>query len=125
MGKVKLYAAISIDGFIADGEGGVGWLEDEDFMSEGEDFGYMEFYNSIGITLMGNATYQQVLGFDVPFPYPDKKNYVFSRKLEGTDEHVSFINESPIDFIQKLKETSKEDYLVNRRRADQFRIDEC
>lgn len=103
MRKIKLYIAASIDGFIADKNGSVEWLEtlpNPDLL----DYGYYTMYNSIDTTLMGNATYQQVLGFDVPFPYPDKTNFVFTRNSSLTkDENVTFVSDNIVDFVKDLK----------------------
>ena len=103
MRKIKLYIAVSIDGFIADKNGRVEWLENlpnPDFL----DYGYFDMYNSIDTTLMGNITYQQVLGFDMPFPYSDKTNFVFTRNQSLTeDENVTFVNDNIIDFVKKMK----------------------
>ena len=43
----------------------------------GEDFGYVEFYAGIGTVLMGRATYEQILTFDVDYPYSGTAGYVF------------------------------------------------
>lgn len=48
--------------------------------------GYGKFYDRIGTILMGCNTYKTIKGFDGPFPYAEKINYVFSRtKPEGTE----------------------------------------
>ena len=103
MRKIILYIAASIDNFIARPDGNIDWLNDPDYMIEGEDFGYGKFYASIDTTLMGNATYQEVMGFDIPFPYPDKKNYVFSRSKKEKVEFVEFISEDIVGFATQLK----------------------
>lgn len=66
------YIASSTDGFIADAEGGVGFLDAFD----GVDFGYDAFYDSIDSLIMGRATYDQVRGFDLPWPYAGKPCHV-------------------------------------------------
>ncbi|MFK7945943.1 MAG: dihydrofolate reductase family protein [Saprospiraceae bacterium] len=103
MRKIKLYIAASIDGFIADKNGSVEWLEklpNPDLL----DYGYFEMYNNIDTTLMGNATYQQILGFDIPFPYKDKQNVVFTRNKSLTkDENAIFISDDIINFVKNLK----------------------
>lgn len=54
---------------------------------------------------MGNKTYQQVLGFDVPFPYKGKNNYVLTRDESlSHDENVTFISKNPIDTFRKMKQ---------------------
>ena len=66
MRQVVLYATASLDGFIAELGGGMGWL---DAASEADtDFGYPDFYASIETMLMGSATYEFVLGATDEFP---------------------------------------------------------
>lgn len=103
MRKIILYSAISIDGKIARPDGDVKWL-DEIPVPEDGDYGYSNFYQSIDTTLMGNNTYGQIKDMGVDFPYPEKKNYVFTRSQELiSDENVKYINANIIAFIEKLK----------------------
>ena len=105
MREIILYSAISIDNYIARSDGNIDWLNTPGMIPEGEDFGYGEFYNSIDTTLSGNTTYEQVLGFGGPFPYPDKKNYVFTRQSEKkTSEYVEFISSDISGFCAGLKQ---------------------
>ena len=110
MRKIILYIAASIDNYIAKEDGSVKWLDDPDYALPGEDYGYTAFYKSIDTTLMGNATYEEVLGFDVPFPYPDKKNYVFSRSEKESDsEFVEYFSGDIAKFTKQLKEKPGKD----------------
>jgi len=110
MRKIILYSAVSIDDFIADQNGNIDWLSQGSFLLEGEDYGYGDFYNRIDTTLMGNKTYQQVSGFDMPFPYPDKKNYVFtSSPARIKDEHVTYISGDISQFCRAMKDESGKD----------------
>ncbi|SLN48897.1 hypothetical protein PSA7680_02535 [Pseudoruegeria aquimaris] len=59
------YMAASADGFIADSEGGVGWLD----AYNGVDTGYAGFIQTIDTVIMGRKTYDQVVGFGVGWPY--------------------------------------------------------
>lgn len=109
MRKVKLYIAISLDGKIAKSDGDVAWL-DEIPNPDKLDYGYYDFYNNVDTTLMGYETYALVMGFDIPFPYPDCTNYVFTRNTTRKDtEHVQFIHGDIPAFIQKLKEQKGQD----------------
>lgn len=109
MRKVKLYIAISVDGKIADENGGVDWL-DQVPNPEESDYGYTDFTQSIDTTIMGNSTYQQVLSFPVPFPYADYENYVFTRnKNLNEDEHAKFISSDFEEFIGDLKKKKGKD----------------
>lgn len=104
---------MSLDGRIAKTDGGVEWLEavpNPDKL----DFGYYDFYETIDVTIMGNSTYSQVMSWGVDWPYPDKTNYVFSRKpgLENT-KHVQFISSDHADFVRELKaQNGKDIWLV-------------
>ncbi|MEH2434913.1 MAG: hypothetical protein V7K25_11790 [Nostoc sp.] len=69
MTKVTLYIAASLDGYIARSDGGIDWLSILD--TEGEDYGYTEFYESIDAIVLGSNTYQVALGFN-EWPYPEK-----------------------------------------------------
>ena len=104
MRQVILYTAASLDDFIAREDGGVDWLHAPEFSIPGEDFGYSDFYESIDTTIMGRKTYDVIEGFDLPFPYPEKKNYVLTRSTEKRNtEYVEFITGDIIQFIGKLK----------------------
>ena len=110
MRKIILYIAASLDNYIAKIDGSVEWLHNPDYAIEGEDYGYASFYENIDTTLMGNTTYQEVLGFDVPFPYPDKTNFVFTRsKHDKKAEFIKFISGDIVEFIRQLKEKEGKD----------------
>lgn len=100
-----LYVAASLDSYIARPDGNVDWLNDPELQLPGEDYGYQDFYGSIDTTLMGHRTYRAILGFDVPFPYPDKTNYVFSRSAtKAKSGDVTFISGDVSAFVHTLKE---------------------
>jgi len=114
MRQVILYIAASLDNFIARTDGNVDWLSSPEFLIPDEDYGYGNFYPTIDTTLMGNSTYRFIMDQDVPFPYPDKTNYVFSRSAKNRDtEFVRFISQDPVNFVRQLKqETGKDIWLV-------------
>jgi dihydrofolate reductase len=103
MSKLICYIACSIDGYIADSNCSVDWLPQGE---NGEDYGYYDFYGAISTTVMGSATYEQVLGFG-PFPYPDKRNFVFSSRDLKTIPEVEIRSEDAVEYIKKLKKESK------------------
>lgn len=104
MRKLILYIAASLDGFIAKSDGNIDWLHDESLSIEGEDFGYTAFLNTIDTTLMGNKTYEMICSFDMPFPYIDQTNFVFSRSIQKEKhDSVQFIREDMIQFTHQLK----------------------
>lgn len=115
MRKVRLYIAQSLDGFIARPDGKVDWLEvEKEGLEPVPDYGYAEFLAQIDTTLMGFNTYREVLGFGIPFPYPDKTNYVFSRNHKKVDENpVEFISSDATGFVANLKrDIGKDIWLI-------------
>lgn len=73
--EVILFIATSLDGFIAKEDDNLQWLYDV----EGEgDNGYTEMYQSIDTIIMGKRTYDYVMEHTESFPYPDKKNAMYS-----------------------------------------------
>ena len=73
MSRFVVYIAMSLDGYIADDEGGVGWLES----FETDDYGYEEFLDSIGSIIVGRVTYEQIAGFG-QWPYGKIPTLVWS-----------------------------------------------
>jgi len=97
MRKIVLFIATSIDGFIAGKNGDTNWL-----YTDG-DFGYKEFYDSIDTTIMGYNTYFFIKQFE-QFPYPDKKNYVFSRSNREPDGNpIEIIFSDVVEFTRELR----------------------
>jgi dihydrofolate reductase len=76
----SVFIATSLDGYIADENGGIGWLNSIP-NPDHDDMGYMEFKNKIDALVMGRSTFETVLGFDVDWPY-DKPVFVLSTKLK-------------------------------------------
>jgi dihydrofolate reductase len=100
MRKIVLFIATSIDGFIAGKNGDTSWL-----FTNG-DFGYNDFYSSIDTIVMGYNTYSFIKQFP-QFPYPDKKNYVFTRSRRKPDGNpVELILGDVVTFTKKLKKQS-------------------
>jgi dihydrofolate reductase len=84
MGQLRLYMAMSLDGFAALSDGNVDWLADY----PATDLGFAEFLSGIDLLLMGRATYEQALGFG-EWPYPAKRTFVLtSGELKGLPDRV-------------------------------------
>jgi dihydrofolate reductase len=104
MQKFVVYIAASIDGFIARQDGAVDWLDDLPNPNR-IDHGYAGFYAGIDVVVMGRKTYEEILGFDVPWPYPDCKTFVITSQsaYEPTTpntETIYTLNEKTIRHIQ-------------------------
>ncbi|WP_421866648.1 dihydrofolate reductase family protein [Motiliproteus sp.] len=64
-----VYIATSLDGYIADKEGGLDWLHSIP-NPDNLDLGFADFLASIDALVMGKNTFETVCGFDVEWPYP-------------------------------------------------------
>jgi dihydrofolate reductase len=98
--NITYYVASSIDGFIADSEGGVNWLNR--VQVAGEDYGYAEFFASLDALLFGSKTYEQILTFG-DWPYGDLPCWVLSsRELSPASSHIRVIPHDPRNVVQEL-----------------------
>ncbi|MYC32815.1 MAG: dihydrofolate reductase [Chloroflexi bacterium] len=98
MPTITYYVAASMDGYIADADGGVDWLP----QGESDDYGYAEFYASVDALVMGRRTYDQVLGFG-QWPYAGKPSYVFTGHPPDDNPHsVEFVDTNPAAFVQTV-----------------------
>lgn len=60
--SAAVYIAASLDGYIADSEGGVEWLDCVP-VPEGDDLGFFDFMAGIDALVMGRLSFETVLGF--------------------------------------------------------------
>ena len=74
-----VFIATSIDGFIADKEGGMAYLEMVP-NPEQDDMGYTKLMGRVDALLMGRNTYEKILSFGIDWPY-NKPVYVLSNTL--------------------------------------------
>ncbi len=108
MRKIKLYIATSLDGYIADIDGGLDWLTN--FPNpEISDYGYSDFYNTVETLVMGGSTYQSIVDMDIPWPYAEKHTYVISRTKKAVSNTVEVVNENIISETLKWKSTNGKD----------------
>ena len=82
--KNSVFIATSLDGYIADKNGGIDWLHAIP-NPDNDDMGYVEFTNDIDALVMGRTTFETVCGFDVDWPY-NKPVFVLSNMLKEIPE---------------------------------------
>ena len=119
MPRITYYVAASMDGYIADADGGVDWLPEGDAGG----YGYGTFYAGVDALVMGRRTYDQVLGFGV-WPYAGKPTYVFTGHPPGENPYgVEFVGIQPAEFLRSIaSEHSGTVWLVGGANlAEQFR----
>lgn len=66
--KNIVYIATSLDGYIADRDGGLDWLHSIP-NPDHSDFGWAEFMAGVDALVMGRTTFETVCGFDCDWPY--------------------------------------------------------
>lgn len=114
MRKVVLYIAMSLDGYIANKNGGVNWLEGDG--SDKNNAGtYSSFIKNVDTVIIGYKTYNQIVTELSPeeWPYKGMKSYVFKNKIElSNNEEIEFVNEDIISFLQRLKKENGKDIWI-------------
>lgn len=101
--RLVYYVAQSIDGFIADPDDGVGFL-DEIPPPEGEDYGYGAFYAGIDSLIMGRGTYDFVERAGVDWPYPGKPSWVMTgRTLPSERDDITVTSKSPREVLTEVR----------------------
>lgn len=79
----KVFIATSLDGYIADENGGIDWLTN--FPGpKNHDGGFAKFISGIDAIVMGRNTYEKVLSFGIEWPYT-KKVFVLTHTLKNVD----------------------------------------
>lgn len=108
----KVFIATSIDGYIADKDGGIDWLHS--IPNPGNiDNGYRTFTSQIDALVMGRVTFETICGFDVDWPY-EKPVFVLSNTLSTIPEEFE-------DKVE-LQKGALKDILVNIHRKECYRL---
>lgn len=99
--EVNVFLAISLDGFIADSDGQLGWLAP--FGSDSpDDTGYTALMQRIDVLVMGRNTYETVLAFG-EWPYAGKRVVVLSHRPVA-DERVEPFSGPIEELLAQLSE---------------------
>jgi len=99
-----VFIATSLDGYIADKDGGVGWLHSIP-NPENLDMGYTDLIDRIDALVIGRKTFEKVCSFDCDWPYI-KPVFVLSNSMksipEGYDGKAEPIKGSPAEVIEAI-----------------------
>ena len=104
MKKIKIFIAMSLDGYVAEKEGGVAFLGGDG--TEPENWGsFGEFFETVSDVIMGYTTYNQVVTELAPdnYPYTGKKSYVLTRKELEDKEDIFFMSKDIKELLLELK----------------------
>lgn len=108
MRKIILYIAASIDGRIAEPDGGIEWLSGFPITEE-INYGYKEFIASIDTIIMGGRSWRELSNMDAMDTYADKLVYVVSHQNWGEKGNVKFITENITEYVATLRNDSGKD----------------
>ncbi|MCW5713623.1 MAG: dihydrofolate reductase [Bauldia sp.] len=102
--RIRGYMAASADGYIADREGGISWLDPFNDV----DAGYGAFIAGIGTVVMGRRTYDQVRTFGA-YPYAAQRSIIVThRPIEAAPPGVEAWREGVTSLIAQLRQTEGE-----------------
>jgi len=106
---IRGFIAASADGYVADEDGGVDWLEPFNDV----DFGYEQFSATLDAVVLGRKTFEQILSFDTGWPYRGKKGFVVSSfSLDVPFEGVAVWNDGIESLAAHLNEQALESWVV-------------
>lgn len=110
--RCSVFAATSLDGFIARPDGALDWLP----AGGGEPHGYDEFIATVDAILIGRKTFETVLSFEA-WPYDRKPVVVLSRTLSSVTVPEGAVCErmegSPREIVDRLAARGMEHLYVD------------
>ena len=109
MRKTVLYIGMSLDGYIADPNGGVGWMNGQEESAENGD-SYENFIKTVDTVIMGWNTYHQVTTelSAGEWVYEGLTTWVITHRTAEEGEKAAkspllFTDRSPCDLVKRLK----------------------
>lgn len=103
MSKIVGYIGCSLDGFIADKNDRLDWLNAYEKADYGA-YDYTHFIKSIGTIVMGRGTYDWLMNEVNAWPYPDHETFVVtSRPIDNLPEKVKLWSEGLDALIAHLR----------------------
>ena len=106
MRMVTLYIAMSLDGFIADRQGGVGWLNGHNDPAE-PDSSSLSFLQGVDTIIMGWTTYHQITTELSPdhWVYDSLISYVITHRPLPATDNILFTIKDPAALVRRLRQT--------------------
>lgn len=108
-GKIILNLAISLDGYIADENGGYGWIigDGNSTLNTENKWDYNKFLDGIDVVVMGRNCYDQNMHKD----FQGKEIYIASSEKIDDYKNYHFISGNICESISKLKNEGKSIFL--------------
>lgn len=102
----KVYIAVSLDGYIADKNNDIEWLNTLPMTEEVMKM-FTDFMDTVDCLVMGRNTFEKVKSFAGEWPY-NKKVFVISNSMtsipNGYEDKIELIKGLPSDIVSSLKE---------------------
>lgn len=120
MSRTQYFCAASLDGFIAEADDSLEWLQEYEgsFTGAGAEpieGAYQRFYAGVGAVVMGSATYEFVLAEVSEWPYKGKPTWILtSRDLpepEGEDVDVRIVKAEVTELVDEMLAAAGERHL--------------
>lgn len=107
---------MNLDGYIADQQKSVNWIQGQDDSAEMQDT-YSAFFETVDTVIMGKRTYEQITQELSPdkWVYAGAITHVFTHTPEPdakSTKNIQFINADPCQLIRKLKEETEKIFGV-------------
>lgn len=92
-GKIVLNLAISLDGYIADEDGGFDWItgHGDNGLDTEQDYPFSDFLATVDVAVMGRKSYEQGIDSYVK-DYTGKKVYVATHEAKPNEGNVIFLS---------------------------------
>jgi len=104
---------MSLDGYIADVNGGTGWLEGQ-ISGENDMISYEEFIQNVDTIIMGANTYNQLVTDLSPneWIYSNLTSYIITHALKQSTDKIRFTDERPCQLVNHLKNETGKDIWI-------------
>ena len=104
---------MSLDGYIADKDGGVGWLSGQSVQGETKDV-YSDFIKDVDTVIMGWNTYHQVVTELSPeeWAYKGLKSYIITHREVSPENDRVFTEKNPCSLVRELLQYPGKDIWI-------------
>lgn len=111
----KVYIATSLDGYIADKNDGIDWLDMVPMTDEVQS-SFTHFMETIDALLMGRNTFEMVKSFGGEWPYT-KRVFVASNSMnsipKGYDDKAELVKGSPTEIVLQLNQKGYKNLYID------------
>lgn len=101
MRKIVFYGAVSLDGYLADAQQSLTWLDQVnpgDIMAKS----YEPFINRVDTMIWGRNSFDYVIKNIPEFPYPNQQHFLFTSRPVEPLANLQVANTTPTQLVSKL-----------------------